>query len=65
MGSMQCSVEDGYQPSVYSKVRKTVENIYQVSIKFRCTTRKFNATSKKTPRRHHTDQPLNSVSVNY
>jgi hypothetical protein len=48
MKSAQWPAEHGYQLSVYSTIRKTVENLYQVSIKFRYIMHNFTATSKET-----------------
>ena len=45
---MQCSVEDGCTLSACSTIRKIMEKLYEVSVKFRYIIHTFSAASKKT-----------------
>ena len=48
MKCMQCSVEDGCILRACFKIRKIIEKLYEVSVKFSCIIHKFSAASKKT-----------------
>ena len=45
---MQCSVEYGCIVSACSTIRKIMEKLYEVSVKFSYIIHKFSAASKKT-----------------
>ena len=61
MKCMQCSIEVGCILSACSTIRKIMEKLYEVNVRFRYIIHKFSAASKKTCRHRYRDQPLNTM----